>query len=89
MPDEVLACGHVYVLNETLVHRMPSCMKCAACCTCVPMRTRFKEAEDAFDRAFKALGEIKELCQKIDDQAQKEQEKRMTKADWQRKERNG
>lgn len=83
MPDEVLACGHVYVLNETMVHRMPSCMKCADCCTCVSIRKSFKDAADAMQ---KAMDDMQVNLRQLGKKLQKEQESKMTKADWQRRE---
>jgi Fe-S-cluster containining protein len=51
---EILACGHPYILNETMVHTLRSCMKCADCCTC----RRMSDIKRDFDEAAAALQDI-------------------------------
>ncbi len=79
--NEILTCGHVYVLNETMVHASPRCGKCAACCTCVSIRQSFKAAEDALAEITK---ELYEACTELDKKAEAEIVKKRTKAEWQR-----
>lgn len=79
-PNEILACGHPYILNETMVHNLPRCMKCAACCTCVPISKSFAEAAA---KMTQAMADLNDTLRIVGVKMKADRDRKRTKADWQ------